>query len=251
MTLTSGEFVEALEAVHLLSPMLGGDRAAKRAIVERLQDGAIRSSCWWLAEGIDYGHPYLSPAITVEWDEGDAPPAFDAQAYKKLRMEVTRPKVSSSEYGDGLATHVSPLGEAHLALGFWTRVKKSDLRRWQWSEGFVLASEDRGHTFPIRSFALGVKFAKEDIMAILGSKLLAVPKDRQETRGRKRSDHWPTWIAEVIALHDDGDLMGLSATKLITEIEGRLLRKGKDYPSMETVRTTAAAIVDRINANRN
>lgn len=57
------EFISALDAVHLLSAHLGGDKLAKRAIIERLMDGAIRSTCWWWAHGIDY-----TRQLTVSFD---------------------------------------------------------------------------------------------------------------------------------------------------------------------------------------
>ncbi len=49
------EWIEPIDAVHLLAPKLGGDAAAKLAIAERLRDGAIKCTCVWMSEGLDIG----------------------------------------------------------------------------------------------------------------------------------------------------------------------------------------------------
>lgn len=243
------EFITALDAVHLLSVQLGGDRRAKRAIIDRLMDGAIRSTCWWFAHGIDYGRPYLSPPIVFEWSEGEARPDPSPHELEALRIEGTRPKVSNKACGDGIAFTVSPAGSPRLELGFWSQVRKSDIRRWKWSEGFVIATERRSEA-QLRSFALGVKFAKEDILAIIGTPPNLPQQAGKSSRGRKLTELWPDWVAEVISLNYCGEIGDQTANRLVEIVADRLAKKGLDCPSKDTVYPTAKAIIRRIREHR-
>lgn len=243
------EFISALDAVHLLSAHLGGDKLAKRAIIERLMDGAVRSTCWWLAHGIDYGRPYLSPPIVFEWEEGEARPDPSPNEMEALRIKSTRPRISDAKYGDGLALTVTSSGSPQIASGFWSQVRKSDIRRWRWAEGFVIATEKRSESMQLRTFALGVKFAKDDVLAIVGQSA-SQPGPEKVSRGRKLTEIWPDWVAEVITLNCRGEIDGLTANALYERVADELALKGRSCPSKDTVYRTAQAIVARVNEHR-
>ncbi|WP_156420704.1 MULTISPECIES: hypothetical protein [unclassified Sphingopyxis] len=225
------EMIGALQAVHLISPYVGGDRAAKRAIVERLVDCSIKADCWWCAIGIDVGRPYVEPQLVVEWDEEEPAPVITDDYWHKLRVEKTRPVVSSTQYGDALAVSVSPPGM--LGGAIWKDIKKSDLKRWDWYNGLIIVSYPAGASdmvknapqLPIRVFALGVRFAKEDILKIVTGSIEPQANKKSKKGGRKPSSLWPDWITELLICYHDTGFEGISANRLVEIIDTKLAEK--------------------------
>lgn len=172
------EWMTALDAVHWLSPHVGGDVQAKRAIAERLKDCALECSCVWLAEGLDVGDlPTRRPTVSNEMKPGTA-----------YRLEPPTPQRSEIMLG-GLMFKFSDN---------WER----DLSRWEWSTGTIVTSNQRGAKVEIvdeegnrkRSFApgrmvaFGARFLREDIEKLVppaaAKGLPHTPQSSTKSRGR-------------------------------------------------------------------
>lgn len=221
------EWVSAIDAVHLIAPKIGSDRKAKKAIAERLRDGAVRAKCWWSAIGIDIGEPYVEPKLSIEWSEGDPDPRLDAKYWQIRREKETQPEVSASRVGTGIALSVHQCSS--LAQGFWRMADRSDMKTWNWSTGFfIVRSRDRKNQRGprIRHFALGVTFAKPDILRIGDWSDEAPSAKEPPNKGRLRKPTWGYWAAELLLIHDDKGIENMSATALRDEIAGRLSEKG-------------------------
>lgn len=252
------EWIEPLEAVHLLSSSLGGDRKAKKAIAERLRDGAIESVAWWMAIGADVGAlPYFEPAIVAQVDDGEEPPSWSASEIAEIRRLKTRPKISFTEVGDGLAieTWAGPTRDSFL-LGhdFWTSSRKEDVDRWNWTTGFFLMSSPAGEwvsskvgksfteKFPMRQFVLGVKFRRTSIESILGATVATAPlvPPSQSVRGAKQSETWPQWVAALACLVHEGTTFR-SGNDIVEKVADLLAEEGLPHPTRNTVRAAAMA----------
>ena len=248
-----GEWIGALEAAHLLAPHVGGDRAAKKALTERLRDGAIQSRAAWMAMAIDVGRPYVMTPICFELNEGEPVPTVTRH---QLHQHF-KPTISHTRYGDGLAFSVNKVGV--IGQAFWSGASKLDVKRWDWSQGFFLVSYDPrtwkqdaipealSEKFPMRMFVLGAEFSRADIHRIIGSADVMLPPVKSESRGRKLSERFPDWIAAVVSLQSEGRLEGLTATKLMVVVADYLAESGKFCPADATVRSAAHAIVEALN----
>ncbi len=256
------EWIEPLEAVHLISPKLGGDRKAKKAIVDRLRDDAIRSTAWWLAIGADVGRPYAEPILVADIEDGDENPLWSAARINQIRQAQTKPTASTTQVGDGMAVQVFDGVKNLLLLGrqFWKSARRQDLRRWDWADGFFLITRPAGDgpsgevengfgaKFPVRTFALGVRFCRADIERMLGEPAnSAIPaQSPPETRGAKQSQSWPNWVAALSVLVDDGQKF-VSARALVRKVADRLDEDNLPHPSDNTVYAAAQAVFAALN----
>lgn len=262
------QYLSALEAVHFLAPRVGGDKAAKWAIIERLKDGAIEAKAWWFAHGIDIGQPYIMPTMTVEVIEGQAGPTADN--WKQFRIENSRPTVSEKKIGSGYAKTVKYLpknskSDLIIAQGFWSKMRDEDFESQDWSVGFFIIRFPSEEIFidgkkkylrhPTRSFVLGVEFDQNDILKIAGvnddmnDQARSIISRKSSNSGRKRSEKWPAWVAEVVVYLLD-EPMNLTANKLVDDVANRMAEKGLEGPGERTVFDTAAAIVDALVETR-
>tara|TARA_A100001391_G_scaffold205351_1_gene205277 strand:- start:1958 stop:2893 length:936 start_codon:yes stop_codon:yes gene_type:complete len=255
----SSFWVTPLQAVHLLSPQLGGDKAAKKAIIERLLDSAVETRAAWFAFGVDLGEPYVPAVYTYELEDGEIPLVPPSS---REMAALSKPKVSATRFGSGFALSVEKVDI--IGGVFWGAAKKKDIKRWNWREGLLLVTLPAGswadeavphsmsQKFDMRMFVLGAEFKKADIEKIVSfpsSPVTTVNTGAApEKRGRKLSDGWPDWVAEVVLMHHEGKLERLTATKLIATIDERLASAGKKAPGLTTVRTTANAVVAAINS---
>lgn len=177
------EWMTALDAVHWLSPHVGGDAQAKRAIAERLKDGALECSCVWLAESLDVGElPTRRPTVSKEMKVGTA-----------FRIAPPTPLPSEIRLG----------GMMFSFSDNWER----DLDRWKWDSGTIVTSNQHGAKLetvdeegqarivmaPARMVAFGVRFLREDIERIAGpaaadsSKQADVTARKRPSRGKSGS----------------------------------------------------------------
>jgi hypothetical protein len=257
-----GEWIGPLQAVHLLSPKIGGDSKAKAAIAERLKDNAVLATAWWMAEGVDVGLPYREPALIKEIRQGDEAPTWSVSEVQTLRQTGTMPTVSLTKAGDGMAFRIwDGANDDRLILGghFWGAVRKNDIERWDWANGFFITSCPPGEwksaevmnnlneKFPRRTFALGVRFRRADIESMLGEPAFSAPplKPVQSTRGAKQSESWPHWVAMLTVLIHEGETFS-SARSLVRKVADRLNDAGLPHPSDNTVYAAATAVVDAL-----
>ena len=151
------EWIEPLDAVHLLAPHVGGDANAKSAIAERLRDGVIECHHVWLSEGPDLG-PLSTRRPQVTGSLGAPNPAF-----------WVLPSVPKFE-------------DRRLGGAFWNYSDRweKDIGRWDWPSGLFVASRDGnlqvtvdglpiGRTVKrrrIRMVVSGIRFHRADIEAL-------------------------------------------------------------------------------------
>lgn len=240
------EWISALDAVHLISSDVGGDKKAKKLIAERLSDGAIRAKAWWSAQGLDIGKPYVEPIYTAEWKEGQPQPKIDHRKWLEWRMTATKPQVSDRNIGDGIALRVSDT--PNLAHGFWRGATKEDRKRWDWATGFFLITirsptqhDKKLSSLPTRLFALGVSFERSDITRIVAQQENNSAQKRTN-KGRPPSPKWAPWVAELIALNEETNITTLNTTKLIEAIADRMSEKGINEMPISSAHAMATSI---------
>ena len=255
-----GDWIPALEAVHLISAKVGGDKKAKSAIIHRLQDGAVNSTALWLAHSYDVGVPYLSKSMAFNEEEFSRYVKLSKAEQHDLWVEHTKPKISHN-MGPEWAQRVDS-GDLMIGGAFWKMGTAKDRDRWDWALGLFVSAymspeEVRcraiGQDFRgpgMRMVAFGVHFHKPDILNIVGSpEPVAAPKVASNA-GRKRSELWPRWIAEVIILHEDEGIERLTANALVEKVRDRVSIKGGDIPTERTVFETAKEILEFLKAAR-
>lgn len=255
------DWIAALDAVHQLAPVFGSDRKAKKAIIERLQDSAIMATAWWLAEGYDVGPPYIHRPVEIEHGEG-GPPVLTPDQLHDLRVESSKPVVSETRRGPNLATNLSR-GPVGIGGAFWNSATAEDRVQWDWSSGLFKCSFPNPAAFErgdepaasesepprLRLYALGVHFYRPDIDRI-GTGARALPDalpSKGSNAGRKRSEDWPRWIAEVVWLHHEQGIGTLTANGLVNAIEQRAAEQGFKIPSRSAVHETAIQVVQLLN----
>lgn len=249
MTMT---WMAAIDAVHLIAPTVGGDEKAKKAIFERLIDGAIPARARWAAMGIDLGQPYVMSSLVLDGEDGS--PSNPKDALQKL-LEKTKPTVAQNRIGDGLAFSVN--GSCKLPRGFWLHAKPRDLKRWDWANGFVIVKHDPGKwqssecripnsdRFPMRSFAYGVEFEKAAVASILGERKTEALQSLHSKRGRPPSPKTAYWVAELILLFDDPNVEfeRLSPDNIHDRIEETLRERGEPVLSRNSAYPIAQKVL--------
>lgn len=101
--------------------------------------------------------------------------------------------------------------------------------------------------------AFGVRFHREDVRQMIPAAFLANPAPKAEPRnpgGRRMSELWPEWVAELVAhVHESGIPAGSGtqgADELIATIDGGLAERGLEAPSRSTVQETVTAVLRRL-----
>lgn len=140
-------WVTALEAVHLLSPEIGGDKIAKERIAERLRDGALKSTMLWMAGGVDLGS-LLPQRPSLDLSPQDLAKRALPENFAYFKRERTIPELSETKFGAGFADFVTPhtSKRASVGLAFWnfsnTETWERDQKRWNWSQGLFVVSQE-------------------------------------------------------------------------------------------------------------
>lgn len=204
------EWMTPIEAVHHLAPHLGGDAAAKSAIVERLRDQAIACPMTWMSMGPDIGP-----------------------------LDGRRPKFPVLGLGEENGPWVTAINPGHkpLMMGgvFWDFSEniEEDAKRWNWRSGiFVSSREDKiifsEDSIPIRMLNLrsrhrfvvsGVRFSREDILKIIdsgvsiSSSLNPINSGEKEKKSGRRGKTGPR-------------LKGAMWVRVLTELEREILACG-------------------------
>ncbi|MDC0886223.1 hypothetical protein OAS19_00315 [Altererythrobacter sp.] len=256
-----GEWISALEAVHLLSPKIGGDKKAKKALVERLLDSAIHCTAWWLAKGYDVGQPYIGQGVTLPDDFA----SLSEAALHDLTVEQSQPVISETKFGTNYALSVRA-GNIFIGGQFWNLATKEDREQWSWANGLFKCSypnveaiagfgEPLGPNSPksrIRLYALGVHFHRPHVLGIVAKS--AGEPARADTKpsnaGRKPSELWANWVAEVIWLQDNEDIEKFSANKLKDRIEDIAAKKGVLIPAPSSVYPAAQRVLSLLKEKR-
>jgi len=241
------EWIDPVDAVHMLAPYVGGDAKAKSVIGERLRDGAVECSCLWLAQEPDVGPlPTRRP--------GPHLPAGEATSIKWSTPINTD-------------TNVPVLGGFMWSYSDdWER----DFRRWQWASGTFVASAKQAVTAhdqsgalvgkgrsALRMVAKGVRFNRAHILRIIegmtsagggvnGAESPTLRRETPSNRGRKPLPARANWIAElVIIAQADGVDLDLGGSKLHDQIADRLADRGLSCPDHGTMASTISAVLNR------
>jgi hypothetical protein len=249
-----GEWITALEAVHLLSPMIGGDKKAKKALVERLLDSAILTTAWWIATGYDVGPPYVAKLGELPDDHA----SLSTAQLHDLRVEQSKPTVSETLAGPN---HALSLSAGNVIIGgqFWTLATKQDREQWDWSNGLFKYSYPAAYTTEgatklvdrhsltarMRTYALGVHFHRPHVLDIVAERNgePAKASSPPSNAGRKPSYLWANWVAEVISLQDDEAIENFTANQLKERIEKIASEKGVPIPVSSTVYPAARRVL--------
>lgn len=246
-----GEWIPAVDAVHLLAPRLGSDRKAKKALVERLKDSAVDATAWWIATGYDVGTPYVPQPVELPDDQSK--PLAHADLHD-LIVARSKPEISLKRCGPNKALTVDE-GKVFIGGAFWNSATKEDQKQWDWSLGLFKCSYPSGEglagingkppsessaSVRIRMYALGVHFHRPHVLRIIEASTSPIALTPEPSnRGRKRSPFWPRWIAEVISLHHEEGIGSMNAHQLVQVIEERMALTGYPVPSKKTVHETA------------
>jgi hypothetical protein len=114
----------------------------------------------------------------------------------------------------------------------------------------------------IRLRAFGVHFRRDDVRKMVPDAFSddSDPTDVAETEtvasidrgGRRLSELWPDWVAELVALiHDEGSPEGTGSQgsdRIIAAIEERLAESGLACPARTTVQPTVSKVLRRLRA---
>lgn len=236
---SAGEWIPVIDAVQMLAPHVGGEKAAKEAISERLRECALDASPLWTSHGPDVG-----------------------------AVLSTRPTASESTIGPGFAKSVSPEnppGKIKLSIGFWTYSQDwyRDVGRWQWRDGLFIVSsppalppEFKGKNVPFlakigtRHVAFGVHVRRGQIEDLAG--LLAHQAKQRSNAGAKPLDLWAEWVAELVLLEHEGLInLPMTADKLLGKVANRLAERGIEGPSRSRTYPVAKATIEALRDRGN
>lgn len=209
------EWMWPTDAVYRLSPLVGGDDAAKRLIAGRLRDGVLSARAEWMSVGADVGgvtNPRLKRTPIPGTDNGDG------EGPDYLEEFLIVPEQSDTKIGSGYAYQVTKADGriAELKQGFWTAGTDwaNDELRWDWGTGiFIITTPARipnppesqnvdiKFCLPTRHVAYGVKFSRSEIEGIAASyrKNDAPPLQRKRRRSARKHD-WEAILIELVAV---------------------------------------------------
>ena len=266
-------WVSALEAVHLLSPEVGGDKIAKEQIAERLRDGALKASVLWMADGVDFGS--LLPQRPVpELSPEEAARRILPENVAFSKRERTVPEISEKKFGSGFAHFVTPHRSKRASLGgaFWnfanSETWERDQKRWNWSEGLFVVSQEpifkvapKGtplkYKFGRRLFVYGLELLRSEVLALIPRKspeASGLPVIPPPVKRRAQKYDWEELMTELVAyayhkpLRDQFDIYEMKGfqTKLEKWLTERLEAKGLN-PGSSAIRKKAVAIREAIS----
>lgn len=269
---TDNLWVSALEAVHLLSPEVGGDKIAKERIADRLKDGALKANVLWMAGGVDLGsllRQRTSPELSLKEAALRALP----ENFDYYKRERTVPEISETKFGAGLADFVTPHRSKRASLGraFWsfadTETWDRDQKRWNWSEGLFVVSQEpifkvapQGtplkYKFGRRLFVYGLELRRSEVLALIPRKspeASILPVTPPSVKRRAQKYDWEELMTELVAfayhkpLRDQFDIYEMKGfqTKLEKWLTERLEAKGLN-PGPSAIRNKAVAIREAI-----
>ena len=209
------------DAVKLLSPLVGGDAAAKALIAERLRDGALLATAGFMAESADIGP--IAHVVTDRQRERLVQEFASEGA--EIEIDSNFPQVSETHVGTRYAYWIDNPGIKRVIIGgaFWRGSFdwQKDLSRWQWGEGtFVVSCPTAiqgkqlppnvplSARFPKRLVAYGVEFPQPEISKIVNSFSLRQPNTsanqpvhpcKPQRRAPRKFD-WEDMLLELVAL---------------------------------------------------
>jgi hypothetical protein len=158
-------------------------------------------------------------------------------------------------WAESLKIGVTRWGGGAVPERFWQQFQFSS--PYNWAEGRFRALIDGQLDVELT----GVWFSRADVEGYF-PKMFAerpeapkMPKLMKSAKmksvgGRKPSEAWPDWVAELVArIHEAGIPEGHGATgadRLIKEVADRLEQKGLEAPSRTTVQATVNAVLRRM-----
>lgn len=242
---TSEVWIKAIEAVHLISRDIGGDRAAKAAIAERVWDRALKVSTEWLAMGADVGG-----------------------------LPIKRPTLSSTSFGTRYAEYVSSETQSDKpallghAFALHSSDHDADFKRWDWAYGLFVSTQaaaviTKSQKTPLRAklphriVVYGARFLRREILAIVGKSDDApvdAPKATSKAEGRKKRTIWnyAPVIEQFRALIEAGEMKNIYGpltargvkAAIEEEIKSRMEKSNGDVPPDGTVKHKRRHITD-------
>lgn len=191
------------EAIRRLSPLLGGDDAAKALLAGRLRDRTLAAGCSYVTEAYDIGQV---PFVFVD----PIPPSVSEDPDIEVKaLDPNFPRVTESKMGSGFVFWESGRPPRFMRIASvrnlssdWSR----DLSRWNWADGIfvftrrpVVSSSDATKKlspklrYPTRTVMYGVRFAEADIRKLVADfapKSVATAGTRKRKRRQARKVDW-------------------------------------------------------------
>ena len=214
------EWISPRESVNLLSPLVGGDAAAKALLADRLRDGVLLATAGFMAESADVG----AIAHVVTDRERQRQMIKFASDGAEIEIDSNFPQVSETHVGTRFACWIDNPGMKRVIVGgaFWGASFdwQKDLGRWQWGEGTFVAScpaaiqgkqnppdVPLSACFPKRLVAYGVEFQRSEIQKIVDSFLpYQLNKNTNQSNPPKSPQRrvakfdWEAMLLELVAL---------------------------------------------------
>ena len=211
-------WVSAIEAVHLISRSVAGDKKAKAAIAERMFDGAITPHALWMSEAANVGEPFQHRNYTYPEDLAqDQIKKWSEENALMMQIEMTAPRQSDVKAGSGYAyvVDISPKRTILVGSGYWklSGDLKRDQKLWDWGQGMVVVTRPPlGELHPsprlmeaefgTRFVAFGLHFRLTDILSII-QPLTEAPLSAQSSQPvklqRARTHDWNPVLLDLIA----------------------------------------------------
>lgn len=232
-------WIKALEAVYILSPLVGGDDQAKAIIAGRMRDGALRVKAEWMSFGYDVG-----------------------------AIPIKRPNVSLDKVGQHYAVSVTPQSEKPLtvAMGFWLGSEdwENDQKRILWYDGiFILTLPPEPASsrpdiqslasLPHRWIVSGTRLNEKEILdiadALNSSQHISSQKVEKRERIVSKDVRWNDWIATLVVGIYNGEIQPPLTTKaLLKFVDDKLAFKGQKPLERSTLHPAAKRVCEALTA---
>jgi len=235
------DWISALDAVHMLSPALGGDVAAKSTLVSRLTDGVLPGRASTIIEEADIGKLDFDD---FEWGERRSPYKHDEQigrGYVRVAKDDSNALEVPADFMQSSEGWVLDTSEISWPDGLFIARRPARLR------SMIAKNIVPGKL--CRRAVGGLELRKMDVLQIIGGNgsmsQQAGPRPKK-AGGRPRVSSWDDWVAELVAMiHEDGVPPSTTAPALIGRVRERLADRGKPYPEDETVMRVTYAVINR------
>ena len=225
------EWLKPRDAVVLLSPLVGSDKAAKELLAERIKDGLLTTSARYMTEGVALGA--IPRVFTDDYMSPEASPNLEVAAlYRGF------PELSETEMGSRFVYRESSRDlKRFIMLGgvcSFSHDWEKDLGRWDWSAGTLIFTQPpvvKGagankvparFRFRRRMVVYGVEFEKagvEEIVRSFGASSVRsaqlekqpflyelIPTGRPKGGMNKDASRWTNFWTEAAKLMTEGRL---------------------------------------------
>ena len=253
VALSETGWIGAIDALHLLAPHFGEEGSAKAELMLRLSRGDLtcRAACW--CQEADRGKV---DKHDIDWGGYDTSRPHGGQReptiFEEPKAEEGRVLVPKDIFLTSNGWTINA-GETDWKLGYFIGRKPVEL--------LTDATVAPANPNFIRRFAYGLEFHLIEIAALMPSRASlslgqseeepagGVSTIRSSNRGRKKSDPWNVWIAEVMVfLESNGFEDNFTKPDFHTAINERLEKRdgSQELLPYTTVEKAIGAIIMRL-----